>query len=118
MRIFWHLPLMFGGQLPWTVGIIGNAGFQLVVLVMLTASGGRWSLAAVWHATLNAFGGAFFFTMVSGADQDQLGLLLSAAYALLAIVALIVSRRLPGTRTSESGHVSGPLGIRTGVSAE
>ena len=98
MRIFWHLPLMIGGQLPWTVGIVGNAGFQLVVLVMLTASGGRWSLAAVWHATLNAFGGAFFFTMVTGADQTRLGLLLSAAYALLAVVALIVSRRLPSTR--------------------
>lgn len=98
MRIFWHLPLMIGGQLPWTVGIVGNAGFQLIVLVMLTASGGRWSLAAVWHATLNAFGGAFFFTMVTGADQARLGLLLSAAYAVLAVAALIVSRRLPSVQ--------------------
>ena len=49
----------------------------------------------MWHATLNAFGGAFFFTMVTGADQARLGVLLSAAYAVLAIAAVIVSRRLP-----------------------
>lgn len=94
LRIFWHLPLMIGGQLPWTIGIVGNAGFQLVVLVMMAATGGQWSLAAVWHASLNAFGGAFFFTMVSGADKERLGLLLSAAYAVLAVVALVLSRRL------------------------
>lgn len=105
MRIFWHLPLMIGGQLPWSLGIVGNAAFQLIVLVMMSASGGRWSLAAVWHATLNAFGGAFFFTMVSGADQDRLGLLLAVAYAMLAVLALLVSRR-HGTRQSEPdlGH--------------
>lgn len=103
MRICWHLPLMIGGQLPWTIGIVGNAGFQMIVLVMLTASGGRWSLAAVWHATLNAFGGAFFFTMVTGADQARLGLLLSAAYAVLGIAALIVSRRRHGLATPGPG---------------
>lgn len=100
MRIFWHLPLMIGGQLPWSIGIVGNAAFQLIVLVMMSASGGRWSLAAVWHATLNAFGGAFFFTMVSGADQDRLGMLLAAAYAVLAIVALVVSRHRQRARRS------------------
>jgi hypothetical protein len=99
LRIFWHLPLMIDGQLSWTIGIAGNAGFQLIVLVILAASGGRWSLAAVWHASLNAFGGSFFFTMVSGADQDRLGVLLGAAYAVLAVAAFIVSRRLPADRT-------------------
>ncbi len=97
LRIFWHLPLMIGGQLPWTIGIVGNAGFQLIVLVIMSASGGRWSLAAVWHATLNAFGGAFFFTMVTGADQVRLGVLLSIAYAVLALAALVWSRRLKST---------------------
>jgi Type II CAAX prenyl endopeptidase Rce1-like len=95
LRIFWHLPLMIGGQMPWSVGILGNAGFQLVVLVMVSASGGTWSLAAVWHASLNAFGGSFFFTMVTGADKARLGVLLAAAYAVLAIAALVFSRRLP-----------------------
>ena len=93
---------MIGGQLPWDVGIIGNAGFQLVVLVLLSASG-RWSLAAVWHATLNAFGGAFFFTMVTGADLDRLGLLLSAAYAVLGVVALVLFRRRTSTGDPEDG---------------
>ena len=34
--------------------------------------------------------------MVTGADQDRLGLLLAAAYAVLAIAALIVAVRVAG----------------------
>lgn len=108
LRIFWHLPLMIGGQLPWAVGIFGNAGFQLVVLLIMSASGNQWSLAAVWHATLNAFGGSFFFTMVTGADQTRLGLLLAGAYAVLGIAAFAVSRQVRTTRAST--HLLGRKG--------
>lgn len=84
MRVVWHLPLMLNGELPWVVGIVVNAAFTMVALQVLTASGGRWSLVAVWHATVNAFGGAFFFTMVSGDDKASLFLLLAGGYALVA----------------------------------
>ena len=67
------------------VRLLGNAGFQLIVLQLMRTSRGAWSLAAVWHATLNAFGGAFFFTMVTGADKDRLGTLLALVYALVAL---------------------------------
>jgi hypothetical protein len=52
----------------------------------------------VWHATLNAFGGAFLFTFVTGADNIRLGVLLAVAYAVLAIAgAVFLGRRvLPG----------------------
>ncbi len=93
VRIAWHLPLMLNGEMPWVVGIVGNAAFEMIVLQLFVATGGRWCLAAVWHATLNAFGGAFFFTMVTGADQDRLGLLLSGAYALVAVLAVVLARR-------------------------
>jgi hypothetical protein len=114
LRIAWHLPLMIGGQMPWSVGILGNAGFQMVVLVIVSASGGTWSLAAVWHATLNAFGGAFFFTMVTGADNARLGLFLGIAYAVLAVAAFGWSRR-PGSTPDPAGtlsHGAAPL-VRT-----
>lgn len=88
VRILWHLPLMLNGEMPWVMGIVGNAAFQMIVLQLFTASGGRWSLAVVWHATLNAFGGAFLFTMITGADRDRLGLLLAGAYAVLALAAV------------------------------
>ena len=88
MRILWHLPLMITGDMPVVMGILGNAGFQLVILQLMRRSGGAWSLAAVWHATLNAFGGAFFFGMVTGADRERLSLLLGIAYALAGIAAL------------------------------
>ena len=93
VRILWHLPLMLNGEMPWVMGIVGNAAFQMIVLQLFVASGNHWSPAAVWHATLNAFGGAFLFTMVTGADRDRLGLLLSGAYAVLAVVAVVLARR-------------------------
>ena len=89
LRIFWHLPLMITGDMPLVVGLLGNAGFQLIVLQMLRHRRGSWTHAAVWHATLNAFGGAFFFTMVTGADKDRLGLMLGLVYALVALLTLV-----------------------------
>lgn len=89
LRIFWHLPLMITGDMPVVLGLLGNAGFQLIVLQMMRRRGGAWTHAAVWHATLNAFGGAFFFTMVTGADKDRLGLMLGLVYALAALLTLV-----------------------------
>ena len=97
LRILWHLPLMLTGDMPLVVGILGNAGFQLVVLLLLRHRRGSWTLAAVWHAVLNAFGNAFFFSMVSGADRDRLNLLLGLEYAVVGLTALaacsLVARR-------------------------
>ncbi|CAN5564460.1 hypothetical protein BH10ACT10_BH10ACT10_20510 [soil metagenome] len=98
VRILWHLPLMLTGEMPWFMGIVGNAAFEMIVLQLFVATGGRWQLAAVWHATLNAFGGAFLFTMVTGDDRLRLGTLLAIAYAVLAVVAVLLARR---RRTSE-----------------
>jgi membrane protease YdiL (CAAX protease family) len=110
LRILWHLPLMVSGEMSWVMGFVGNAAFQLILLQIFSASGGRWSLAAVWHTTLNTFGGSFFFTMVSGADNTRLGLLLSGAYALLATVVLI--RRRGETSAEELGDLGhGGLGL-------
>ncbi|MFI5713184.1 CPBP family intramembrane glutamic endopeptidase [Kribbella sp. NPDC051620] len=86
LRIFWHLPLMLDGNLPWVMGILGNAAFTMVLLQVLVATRGGWQLAAVWHASLNAFGSGFFFPLVTGRDNARLGILLAVAYALLAAV--------------------------------
>ena len=91
MRIFWHLPLLLSGEMSWTIWLLGNAGFQLIVLQLMRNSGGAWSLAAVWHATLNATGGAFVFQMVTGEDNNRLGTLLAVAYALVAVATLVAT---------------------------
>jgi membrane protease YdiL (CAAX protease family) len=96
MRIFWHLPMMISGDLSWVVGIVGNAAFTMVMLQVFVASGGRWTLVAVWHATLNAFGGSFFFQMVTGEDRTHLDYLLAAMYTLVAVVAYFAGRAAPG----------------------
>jgi hypothetical protein len=95
MRIAWHLPLMLGGDMPWVLGILGNAGFQMTLLGVYVLSGYRWGTAAVWHASLNALGGPFLFQMVEGADRDRLSWIMSVAYALLGLlIAAVVLRRV------------------------
>lgn len=89
LRILWHLPLVLTGDMPVVVWLLGNAGFQLIVLQMMRHRRGSWTHVAVWHATLNAFGGAFFFTMVSGADKDRLGTLLGLVYAIAALLTVL-----------------------------
>ncbi len=96
LRILWHVPLMITGDMPIVVGILGNAGFQLIVLQMMRHRRGSWALAAVWHATLNAFGATFFFSMVTGPDRDRLSLLLGIVYALagtIAVLPYLIGRR-------------------------
>lgn len=89
LRILWHLPLLIAGEMPLVLGLLGNAGFQLIVLQMMRHRRGAWTHAAVWHAMLNAFGGAFFFTMVTGADKARLGILLGVVYAFVALLSLV-----------------------------
>ena len=107
MRITWHLPLMLTGELPWIVGIFGNAGFQLVLLVVFQLHGSRWSVAAIWHATLNAVGGGFFFAMVTGADQARLGVLLAIAYSVVGGLSYL-AWRLFGAGSSSSRLTPSP----------
>jgi membrane protease YdiL (CAAX protease family) len=123
MRIFWHLPLMIGGELPWVLGTVGNAAFTLVTLQLLMASDGRWSLVAVWHAALNATGGLFFFTMVSGADRGRLGYLLAGVYAVAATAAHVGGGRhltlredpSPAGETRDNKRSAGPAPSGAGV---
>ena len=103
VRILWHLPLMLAGMLPWAIGIVGNAAWQMIVLCLLDRTDGRWPLAAVWHATLNATSGGFAFTMVAGADKARLGVLLSIAYVLAAAVMVAVTRPTLSSRPLGSG---------------
>jgi hypothetical protein len=115
MRIAWHLPLILTGELSWALGLLGNAAFQMVVLSVYVLSGYRWATAAVWHASLNALGGPFLFSMVYGADRDRLGWIMSIAYGLLAIgFAAAALRRVgrtpgrsPGAPPTERVHSDG-----------
>ena len=75
---------MINGDLPWLLGTVGNAAFTMVMLQVFTASGGRWTLVATWHATLNAVGSSFFFRMVTGDDEANLGFLLAGVYLVVA----------------------------------
>src|SRR3954449_5093161 len=61
IRIFWHLPMMLTGSLSWTLGLLGNAAFTMVTLLVLMASGGRWALGAGWPRPPNRGAGPLAF---------------------------------------------------------
>ena len=75
MRILWHLPLMLSGDLGWVLGTVGNAALHHGDAA---AGAGQRRPAgpssAVWHASLNATSGLFFFTMVTGPTTPGSGL--------------------------------------------
>ena len=89
LRLVWHLPILLTGEVPWVFGILGMLSMQLIMLLMLHAARGPWTLAAVWHASLNATGGQFFFQMVSGPDNAHLGWLQAIAYTSAAVAFLL-----------------------------
>jgi len=93
IRVLWHLPLMLSGSLPWDLGVGGNIAFQFLMMWLFVRSGGVWFLASLWHATLNALSGLFFFQMVEGADKARLGLLMTLGYALVAVAVFLADFR-------------------------
>ena len=109
MRILWHLPLMLTGDLPWLLGTVGNAAFTMVLLLVFTASGGNWTLAAVWHASLNTFGSSFLFLMVTGQDKARLGILLAVAYAVVATIWYLARRHQPRKILEPTRNAEAPL---------
>lgn len=109
MRILWHLPMMLDGGLPWFLGIVGNAAFTMVMLLVLRASHGDWWLVAVWHAALNASGGLFFFTMVTGDDHARLDYLLGTAYSVIAVAGYLVWRGQQSAHGLVTTAPRGPL---------
>ena len=92
IRVLWHIPLMLSGDLPWVLGIWGNIAFQFLVLWIFQRSDQRWFLAALWHTTLNTFGGKFFFQLVDGTDEAHLAVLMVAGYMIVALAVYFLDR--------------------------
>lgn len=104
MRTVWHIPLMLQGDLDLVHGLAGNFAFQFLVLWLFRRTE-VWLLAGLWHATLNTVGGQWLFRMVSGADQERLGLLMVSGYVILALVVGLRERVL---RTDPPTGAAGP----------
>jgi len=92
MRVLWHLPLMLSGDLSWALGIWGNIAFQFLVLWIFQRGNQRWFLAALFHATLNTFGGKFFFRLVDGTDKAHLDVLMAVGYVIVALAVYFLDR--------------------------
>ena len=92
IRIFWHIPLMLSGGLPWVLGTFGNIAFQFLVLWIFQRSNQRWFLTVLSHAILDTVGGNFFFRLLHGTDQAHLAILMSTGFAIVALIVYFLDR--------------------------
>ena len=89
---FWHLPklMMDSSFRPVPFVLFAFAGAILFTWVY-NSTNGSVLLTILFHTSVNAIGGTFFFSMFSGADLTRLWWLQAAVYCAAAIVVVIVA---------------------------
>jgi membrane protease YdiL (CAAX protease family) len=89
---FWHLPklVMDSTFRPVPFVLFAIAGSILFTWVY-NSTNGSVLLTILFHASINAIQGAFFFSMFSGADLTSLWWLLAVVYWAAAIVVVVVA---------------------------
>ncbi len=104
----WHLPLFVTGLVLWPdAAVVFALSFVFTALYLRT--GGSVLIAFLLHASLNG-GGEFFVGLFTGADRVRMYWILFALCALIAAVAIVLSRnrwlRVPAVRESDDAALS------------
>jgi membrane protease YdiL (CAAX protease family) len=84
----WHLPLMVVGQVHWSDIVLILAAVVVFNWVFNNANGSVL-IIMLMHAMNNTISGSFFSPMFSGADSVRQSWLLTAAWCVAAIVAIL-----------------------------
>ena len=109
MWTLWHIPLFVTGLIPWPdAAVVFPLTFVFTAIYLRTT--GSVLIAFVLHASING-AGAFFVGLFTGDDRMRMYWILAALCALIAIVAIVVSRdrwrQVPPLATMEPRR--GPL---------
>lgn len=90
IRFSWHLPLMLGGEVPWS-DIVWMIGAQIVFAWLFLRSGGSALTILLLHLMNNTFSGEFVGSFFSGADSARYSWVIAALWCALALGVLLVS---------------------------
>jgi membrane protease YdiL (CAAX protease family) len=107
IRIGWHLPLMFNGNVYWS-DILLMLAAQIVIVWLFTRTGGSVLVIMLLHLMNNTWSGEFVGQFFSGPDAARQAWLLAAVWSLLALGLLVrTGARLGGE--GERVHAVGEL---------
>jgi uncharacterized protein len=104
----WHVPLFLTGALPWPdAAVVFALSFVFTAIYLRT---GSVLVAFGLHAAING-AGEFFVGLFTGDDRVRLYWIMAAICALIALVAIVVSRdrwsRTPAVRDEEAVAATG-----------
>jgi uncharacterized protein len=104
----WHVPMFLTGLIPWPDAVlVFTLTFVFTALYLHTA--GSVLIAFLLHASLNG-AGEFFVGLFAGADRVRMYWILAPLCAVVAVVAIVVSRdrwrRVPAVRDDDDAPVA------------
>jgi uncharacterized protein len=111
MWALWHIPLFLTGLIPWPdAALVFALSFVFTAIYLRTA--GSVLIAFLLHASING-AGEFFLGLFAGGDRVRMYWIMAALYAVVVIVAILVSRhrwrRVPAVRDNDDAAIGGPL---------
>lgn len=101
IRISWHLPLMLGGNVPWS-DIALMIAVQVIFVWLYIRGGGSALAIMLVHWMNNTFSGEFVSQFFSGADSVRHSWLLVALWGALALGVLLFAGPRLGMRGPEA----------------
>ena len=109
MWTLWHAPLFLTGLIPWPdAAVVFPLTFVFTAIYLRTA--GSVLVAFLLHASING-AGAFFVGLFTGDDRVRMYWIMAVLCALIAIVAIVVSRdrwsRMPAVRDNGAAAATG-----------
>ena len=112
MWMVWHVPLFVTGFIPWAdAAMLFPLTFVFTALYLRTS--GSVLIAFVLHASINGAGG-FFIVLFTGDDRVRMYWIGAVLCAVIAIVAILVSRdqwrRVPAVRDTDDAAIGAATG--------
>ena len=112
MWVVWHVPLFVTGLIPWPDGAMIFALTFVFTAIYLRTSGSVL-IAFVLHAAFNGAAG-FFVLLFTGDDRVRMYWIMAVLCAVIAIVAIVVSRdrwrRVPAVRDNDDAAIGAATG--------
>jgi uncharacterized protein len=90
IRIGWHIPLMFNGNVSW-IDIPLMLAAQIVIVWLFNRTGGSVLAIMLLHLMNNTFSGEFVSQFFTGADAARQSWLLAGLWGLLAVGVLVLA---------------------------
>jgi membrane protease YdiL (CAAX protease family) len=105
-RTLWHLPLMLGGEIPWS-DIVLNFAAQIFISWLYYRTHRSLLLVMLFHFASNYFGGGIASNLFEGAANTQFAWLQTSLACLIALGLIIFDRQFWFDKSSSDRYEVG-----------